>query len=218
MSRFAVCALLLACSSPATPPPAIPAPPPQPDVEPVPVAQPEKPKSEDPYLWLEDVMDDKSLAWARDRNARTKSELEAITTFAGSRDRIRAILDSKDKIPYVWKLGPHYYNFWKDGANPKGVLRRTTLAEYKKPAPKWETVLDVDALGAKEGQSWVYGYFSCVYPKFDRCLVGLSPGGGDATAIRELDPIKKEFVAGGFEVPAAKSRVAWKDKDTLYIG
>ncbi|MBA2540623.1 MAG: S9 family peptidase, partial [Deltaproteobacteria bacterium] len=33
-----------------------------------------------------------------------------------------------------------------------------------------------------------------------------------------FDPGKKEFVAGGFEVPAAKSRIAWKDKDTVYVG
>jgi prolyl oligopeptidase len=189
----------------------------QPDPVPVPVVKTE-PKVEDPYLWLEDVMNDKSLAWARDRNAKTKAELEAITSFAGSRDRIRAILDSKDKIPGVWKLGPHYYNLWKDAANPKGLLRRTSLAEYKKAQPKWETVIDVDALGAKEGQSWVYKYLSCLYPKFDRCLVGLSPGGGDATAVREFDAVKKVFVAGGFEVPAAKTRLGWKDKDTLYIG
>jgi prolyl oligopeptidase len=220
MSRLPVFALLVACSSPATPPPVLPAPPPvQPDVEPVkPVAQPEPPKVEDAHLWLEEVMADKALAWAKDRNAKTKDELEAVTTFASSKDRIRAILDTKDKIPYVWKQGPHYYNLWKDAANPRGLLRRTTLAEYKKAQPKWETVLDVDALGAKEGQSWVYKGFACLYPKYDRCLVGLSPGGGDATAYREFDSAKKTFIAGGFEVPAAKTRISWKDKDAVYIG
>lgn len=222
MSRFAVVvvALVVACG-PSAAPPARPAPPPVDPVEPARppvVVTPEPPKVEDSYLWLEDVMADKSLAWAKDRNAATKKELEAIPTFAANRDRIRAILDSKDRIPGVWKLGPHYYNFWKDAQNPKGVLRRTTLAEYKKAQPKWELVLDVDALGTKENQSWVYKHFTCLYPKWDRCLVGLSPGGGDATAIREFDAVKKEFVAGGFELPAAKSRVSWKDRDTLYVG
>jgi len=217
MSRLLVVALV-ACSSPAAPV-ARPAPPVEPEpVKPPPIAAPEEPKVEDPYLWLEDVMSDASLKWARERNAASKAQLEAIPTFAANRDRIRAILDSKDRIPSVWKLGPHYYNLWKDAQNPKGLLRRTSLAEYKKAQPKWETVLDIDALGAKENQSWVYKQFSCLYPKWDRCLVGLSPGGGDATAIREFDPIKKAFVAGGFEVPAAKTRIAWKDRDTLYVG
>ncbi len=208
---------LVACSSPAAPV-ARPAPPPVEETRVEPVATPEPPKVEDPYLWLEDVTADKSLAWARDRNAQSKTEIEAVPTFAANKDRIRAILDSKDKIPYVWKLGPHYYNLWKDAQNPRGLLRRTSLAEFKKPQPKWETVLDVDALGATEKQSWVYSSFSCLYPKWDRCLVGLSPGGGDATAIREFDAVKKVFVPGGFEVPPAKTRIAWKDRDTLFIG
>ncbi len=217
MSRLVVVALV-ACSSPVAPP-AKPAPVPEAPVElPRPVAEPVKPQVEDPYLWLEDVMADKSLEWVRARNAHSKAELEAIPTFTANKDRIRAILDSKDKIPTVWKLGPHLYNFWKDAQNPKGLLRRTSMAEYKKASPKWETVIDVDALAAKENQSWVYKSFSCLYPKWDRCLVGLSPGGGDAMQIREFDTVKKQFVAGGFEVPAAKSRVSWKDRDTIYIG
>ena len=76
-----------------------------------------------------DVMADKSLEWVRARNAHSKAELEAIPTFAANKDRIRAILDSKDKIPTVWKLGPHLYNFWKDAQNPKGLLRRTSMDE-----------------------------------------------------------------------------------------
>ncbi len=216
-----IIATLVAACGPSASPPAKPAPPPvEPVVETAPTQPPvvAEPKIEDPYLWLEEVMGDRSLEWAKARNAATKAELEAIPTFAANRDRIRAILDSKDKIPYVSKIGAHYYNFWKDAQNPKGVLRRTSLAEFKKPAPKWEVVLDVDVLGAKEKQSWVYKQFSCLYPKYDRCLVGLSSGGGDATEIREFDTVKKQFIAGGFTVPAAKTRIGWKDRDTVYIG
>ena len=32
----------------------------------------------------------------------------------------------------------------------------TTYSRYRKPEPAWETVLDVDALGAAEGVSWVW--------------------------------------------------------------
>ena len=31
-----------------------------------------------------------------------------------------------------------------------------TPSRYRKPEPAWETVLDVDALGAAEGVSWVW--------------------------------------------------------------
>ena len=30
---------------------------------------PAAPESDDPYLWLEDVLGDRSLAWVRERNA-----------------------------------------------------------------------------------------------------------------------------------------------------
>src|SRR5215510_6438643 len=215
-----VLAALAACSAPAKPQPV-----PPPHVEPTPVVEPvvapvkpAEPVVEDPYLWLEEVTSDKSLAWAREQNKRSQGELEAVPTFGNSRDRVRAILDSKEKIPSVSKQGALYYNFWKDADHPKGIWRRTTLAEYKKKDPKWELVLDVDALAKSENESWVYKGARCLYPKADRCLVSLSRGGGDAVVVRELDTTSKKFVADGFTVPEAKSRVAWKDKDTLYIG
>ena len=48
----------------------------------------------------------------------------------------------------ISKIGPYYYNFWQDAKNPRGLWRRTTLDEYRKAEPAWETVLDLDALGA----------------------------------------------------------------------
>ena len=33
----------------------------------------------------------------------------------------------------------------------------TTLDEYRKPSPAWELVLDLDALSAADGVSWVWG-------------------------------------------------------------
>jgi prolyl oligopeptidase len=217
---LAALTVFAACSSPAKP--AL-QPPPDPAPDPVPVATPAVVPAtpapvEDPYLWLEDVTADKALAWARERNKHSQAELEAVPGFAQSRDRIRAILDSKDKTPFVTKRGAHYYNFWTDAKNPKGLLRRTSLAEYKKAAPKWETVLDVDALAATEKENWVYGGNSCLYPKYDRCLVMLSRGGGDAKVVREFDVTTKSFIADGFTVPEGKTRASWKDRDTLYIG
>ncbi|MGE0549913.1 MAG: prolyl oligopeptidase family protein [Kofleriaceae bacterium] len=177
-----------------------------------PAAQPE-----DPYLWLEEVTSDKALDWARQRNKQSQGELEAVPSFAKTRDRIRAILDSKDKTPYVTKRGKHYYNFWTDEKNPKGLLRRTTLAEYKKANPAWEIVLDVDALAAAENENWVFAGNSCLYPTYDRCLISLSRGGGDATVVREFDPVAKKFIEGGFALPEAKSSLDWKDRDTVYV-
>ena len=99
--------LLAACAS--TPAPA-PAPAPAPDS----VSKPAEPVVEDPYLWLEDVGGDKALAWAKERNATSQKELESVATFAPTRDRLKSIYDSKDKIPSPDVKGKYIYNFWKD--------------------------------------------------------------------------------------------------------
>jgi prolyl oligopeptidase len=208
---------LAACAPPAKPTTTVPAPAvaPEPPAE---VGPAPAPPPEDPYLWLEEISSERALAWAREQNRKSLSELEATPGLTATRDRIRAILDSKDRTPFVTKRGAHYYNFWRDAASPRGVLRRTTLAEYRKASPRWELVLDVDALAKAESENWVYSRLNCLYPRFDRCLVFLSRGGSDATVVRELDTRARQLVADGFTVPEAKSQVSWKDRDTLYVG
>ncbi|CAM5440021.1 S9 family peptidase OS=Rhodanobacter lindaniclasticus OX=75310 GN=B1991_06010 PE=4 SV=1 [Rhodanobacter lindaniclasticus] len=53
------------------------------------------------------------------------------------------------RIPYVNRMDGYLYNFWRDKAHPRGVWRRTTLAEYRKVEPKWEVLLDIDALNRR---------------------------------------------------------------------
>ncbi len=176
------------------------------------------PPPEDPYLWLEDVDAERSLTWAREQNKRAQAELEAVPTFADTQDRILKILDAKDKIAYVGKRGKWLYNFWQDDTNPRGLWRRTTLAEYRKAAPKWEVLLDLDALNKAESASWVWKGADCLFPKYERCLLSLSRGGADAVVIREFDVTKKAFVTDGFIVPEGKTEMSWKDLDTVSIG
>ncbi len=172
---------------------------------------------DDPNLWLEDVTGDQPLAWVRTHNAKTQAELEGDAGFAPLRDRLRAIYDAKERIPYVVARGTAIYNYWTDDANPRGLWRRTTLAEYKKPKPAWELVLDVDALGKAEGENWVWHGSACLYPTYDRCLLKLSRGGADAIVVREFDTVKKAFVTDGFTLPEAKSEVDWIDRDTITV-
>jgi prolyl oligopeptidase len=175
------------------------------------------PSPEDPYLWLEDVAGEKALEWARARNAETAAALET-DAFRALEKRILDILDSDARIPYVTRLGPWYYNFWRDARNPRGLWRRTTLAEYRKDQPAWETVLDLDALAAEEKESWVWHGADCLRPEYRRCLLSLSRGGADATVVREFDLGEKAFVRDGFFLPEAKSSAGWLDADRLYVG
>src|SRR5262245_31327165 len=118
---------------------------------------------EDPYLWLEDVTGEKALTWVREQNATSTKELEAAPAFEPIRKRLLAIMDSKEKIPYVAKHGKYYYNFWRDEKNIRGLWRRTTLEEFKKAEPAWETVLDLDKLAAAEKENWVWKGYDVLY-------------------------------------------------------
>ena len=171
----------------------------------------------DPYLWLEDVQGEAALAWVRERNALTEERLRARPGYPALERAILEVLDSREQIPYVARRGDGLYNFWRDADNPRGLWRRTTLAEYRKPAPAWETVIDIDALGKAEQTNWVWASATCLGPSYQRCLVSLSRGGADATVVREFDTVDKCFVEGGFQLPEAKSSVEWQDADTLYV-
>jgi prolyl oligopeptidase len=174
-------------------------------------------QTEDPYLWLEEVAGDKPLAWVKERDAESRSELESKPESKPLHDRLLAIYNSRERIPGVQKRGPWLYNFWQDADHPRGLWRRTTLAEYRKKEPAWEIVLDVGKLGADENEKWVWKGASCLYPDYERCLVRLSRGGADAVEIREFDTVNKEFVKGGFVVPEAKTDIEWRDIDNVYV-
>ncbi len=176
---------------------------------------------DDPWLWLEQIDTEESRAWVDARNAATEAELEADPRFAPLRERLTSILDSSDKIPYVGVHGGWCYNFWRDADHVRGIWRRTTLDEYRKPAPAWDTVLDLDALARTEHENWVWAGASWLEPDGSRCLrclIRLSRGGGDAKVVREFDLASLDFVADGFALPEAKSDVSWIDRDTLFVG
>jgi prolyl oligopeptidase len=174
--------------------------------------------SADPYLWLEDVAGDKALDWVRGRNTKSVKEIAGDKAFKQLDAQLLKILDSNERIPYVDSMGDYFYNFWRDAKNPAGIWRRTTLAEYRKAEPNWETVLDLDALNKAEKENWVWHGSDCLKPDYRLCLVSLSRGGADADVKREFDLDKKAFVEGGFYLPEAKSSAGWIDADTLYVG
>jgi prolyl oligopeptidase len=173
--------------------------------------------SDDPYLWLEDVAGQKAMAWVTEQNAKSRPAIEGEPGFRPLLERFTAIANSRERIPAVVKQGEFLYNFWQDAANPRGLWRRTTLAEYRKAAPAWEAVLDLDGLSAAENEQWAWKGATCLYPKYERCLVSISRGGSDAVEVREFDLAKKTFVEGGFRLPESKGGVAWIDEDTLYV-
>ena len=173
--------------------------------------------TDDNYVWLEEVTGDKPLEWVKAQNARTEAEITTTPGFKQLEAGILKMLDSDAKIPGVQKIGDYYYNFWKDKNHERGIWRRTTLAEYRKAQPSWETILDLDALNKAEGENWVWHGANCLRPEYTRCLVALSRGGADANVTREFDLGTREWVKDGFFRAEAKGALGWKDADTVYV-
>jgi poly(3-hydroxybutyrate) depolymerase len=173
---------------------------------------------EDSLMWLEEVESERALDWARAQNERSLPEIEALPAFESLHKRNLEIFNSEERIAYPVYHGEYLYNFWRDDKHERGLWRRTTVEEFRKDSPAWETVLDLDALAEAEGENWVWKGVSCLHPNDELCMIALSRGGADATVRREFDTRTKTFVQGGFTLPEAKSRVDWIDANTLIVG
>jgi len=171
----------------------------------------------DKYTWLEDINGDKPMAWVKAENARTAAVLEKDSRFATLEAEALKVLDSPDRLPMPQFRNGTVYNTWRDADHVRGIVRRTTLADYLTTEPKWETVLDYDALSKQDKQSWVGHGLNCLQPSEELCMVALSAGGEDASTLREMNLKKDTFVDGGFVLPRGKQSVAWADKDTMLV-
>ncbi len=175
----------------------------------------------DPYLWLEEVTDERALDFARAHNDVVVERFASSDRFTELERRILDMLDTDTKIAYPSRRGRWLYNFWRDAEHPRGLWRRTTFAEYAKEAPDWDVLIDLDALGTAEGENWVWGGAAVLRPEQSRALISLSRGGADAKVVREFDIETREFIDpadGGYFLLEAKSEIRWIDIDSVYVG
>lgn len=170
---------------------------------------------DDPWLWLEEIEGAQALDFVERQNQLTLKAFGG-KAFEHDRDILAAIYDRPDNIPYVGRRGSDLHNLWKDAGHPRGLWRRTTLEEFRKSNPAWETMLDIDKLAASEGEDWLLSSIVTM-PGSPRAILSLSRGGSDAVTLREFDIEAKRFVADGFTLPEAKGGVDWLDPDTLLL-
>jgi prolyl oligopeptidase len=172
---------------------------------------------DDPFLWLEDVTGEGALDWVRQHNDPTLAELCG-DRFERMRTEALEVLDTDARIPYVRRRGDYLYNFWRDAEHPRGLWRRTTLDQYRSEKPDWDVLIDVDALAGADDENWVWAGAAVIDPEYTLALVSLSRGGSDASVVREFDMRTRQFVAGGFSLPEAKTQIGWEDENTVLVG
>lgn len=173
----------------------------------------------DAYLWLEEVDSERALDWVAEQNAATEKVLNADPRYSVYRQESLEILTAKDRIPSGSLRGGYVYNFWQDDVNVRGIWRRVSLKEYRTDNPDWQLLLDLDELAKQEKENWVWSArdLRCLPPLYERCMIALSRGGGDANVKREFDARTASFVENGFYLPEAKSGAIWADEDTLMV-
>lgn len=171
----------------------------------------------DPYQWLEPVESPAALRWVKRQDNLTARRLSRAPEYNALYRAALTALDSASRLSEVTSHGGYLYNFWRDAAHPRGIFRRTAPAEFRQAAPRWQTVLDLDALAQSEHEPWAFGGVTWLPGDPHRCLILLSRGGGDAVEVREFDLDQLAFVPGGFLLPLAKASVSWAGPDALLV-
>ena len=174
-------------------------------------------QEKDPFLWLEEVEGKKALEWVEKWNEKT---LDILTTQPGYEEMFQKnmeIYNSTERIADPSIRGEYIYNFWQDQKHERGIWRRTRIKSYRSENPDWEILLDLDELSKRDDVKWVYKGATGLFPDYNRFLLSLSKGGGDAVIIREFDVNSKSFVDDGFYIPEAKGSASWIDKNTLMV-
>lgn len=174
--------------------------------------------SEDPFLWLEEVEGTQALDWVKKENARTQTDLEGDPLYGSLYQQARDLYFAQDRTAFAYYYRGYFYNFWQDATHKHGILRRALPAEYRKPKPQWETVLDLDALSLSENENWVYKGFAHIDRDAKNAMLLLSRGGKDAVVAREIELDHYTFVKNGFSVPEAKTDIVGLDRDHIFIG
>jgi prolyl oligopeptidase len=184
----------------------------------LPAAAVAQPAPADPHLILEQVEGAEAIATVKRWNAQTAAKLTSRPDFAAYRKRAETLLVEDAQIAEPAQvIGTRVLNIWRDAKNPRGLWRIADFDGFSAGKPDWTVLIDVDALGKKEGKSWVWHGATCRAPAYDRCIVALADGGTDAVVEREFDVASRRFVEGGFVVPQAKTEVAWAGPDALYV-
>ncbi|WP_372947712.1 prolyl oligopeptidase family serine peptidase [Mariniphaga sp.] len=174
-------------------------------------------QSPDSYQWLEEVENEKALEWVETWNEKSLNVITSQPDYENLYEKNLEILNSTDRIAEPSIRGEFVYNFWQDQQFQRGIWRRAKLETYLGGNPNWEILLNMDELSEKDGEKWVFKGASGLYPDYNKFLVSLSKGGGDAVIIREFDVQSKSFVEDGFYLPEAKGGASWIDENTLMV-
>ncbi|MFT4198550.1 MAG: prolyl oligopeptidase family serine peptidase [Pseudoxanthomonas sp.] len=175
----------------------------------------------DSLQWLETPRDSKVLAWAQEHTTSSQAALHALPSYPAVRKELDGLLASGGTLPDVVPIGARALRLWKDATHPYGQLQVASRQQNGALGP-WSVALDIATLRKREGVPYILQTYTlgtdCLAPEYRRCLLRLSPEGGDEIELREYDLDAKAFIAGGFSVPRGRTTATWLDRDHIFVG
>ena len=180
--------------------------------------------ADDDDRWLEDSASAAVKTWVAARNAETDARLLSDPRYAQERRRFLSLGGGRHEEDYL--NGGLVHRLLSDAKRPLGrwqVRAASPAAHRLLGDDRWHTMLDLDALAKAEGRRWTFPLWwknpMCDTSIGPRCMVNLSPDGGDRTVLREFDLKTRRFVvdkAFRSDTPA-RHYAHWIDADRLLL-
>lgn len=171
----------------------------------------------DPHRPLENLNDPQTQAFVQNEHQRTLTWLTRQNDYETRQRDILTVLQDEKQIPFCQEHHARLYHFHQNADHPKGVYRVCSAASYRSGRPEWEIVFDAAAFDRFLGDDvWLDGVSHCVLAPH-RTLLSLAPEGSDAAYTIEFDLQTRQAVPNGFHFPAAKSHIAWRDENSIWL-
>ena len=172
---------------------------------------------DDPWLWLEEVEGERASAWVERQNARTLAAFGGPQVEADA-TTLAAILDRPDKIPFIGRRGPCFYNFWTDAAHPRGLWRRTTPESFRSDDARLGRAARPRRAGDGRGRGLDLGRRRARARQSTTARsCGCRAAAATPSCCANSTSARRRSWPDGFVLPEAKGSVDWIDDDTLLL-
>lgn len=171
----------------------------------------------DPFAYLEDLNDERTLALIQQADAATQAEFATGAEYEAVRDDMVTILRDEQQIPFCQEHRARMYHFYQSAEFPKGVYRVCSAASYRAGLPEWKILFSVADFDELLGDDvYLQGVAHYVQAP-EHVLISLSAGGADAAYTIEFNLNEGKVVEGGFHFPLSKSIISWRDTESVWI-
>lgn len=171
----------------------------------------------DPFLHLENLNSPDTHNFAAQAHRRTLEQFCQNKEFEQLQKDIADRLRDERQIPFCQEHRARMYHFHQSAEHPKGVYRVCSAASYRAGLPEWQILFRVADFDDILGEDVYLDGVSHYVLQPERVLLTLSVAGGDSAYTLEFDLADGTIVEDGFQFPAGKNHIAWRDENSVWV-